>query len=147
VAKPAKCILRGDGVDALADRLFQCLPGSCSLPAQKGLELGEGLFDGREIGRIGGQEPQLTAAGLNGLAHTGTLMSLRSASITTICPACKLGARNSVMDNSNAKPVVAPSRIMAAPMPSSEREAINVVLAPRLRGTLPKARWPLGALA
>jgi len=37
--------------------------------------------------------------------------------------------------------------IMAAPMPSSESEAISVVCLPRLRGTLPVARAPFGARA
>ena len=37
--------------------------------------------------------------------------------------------------------------ISAAPMPSRERAAMSVVFLPRLRGTLPLARFPLGARA
>jgi hypothetical protein len=58
---------------------------------KKALLLGEGLFDGRQIGRIGGQKEQLTSSGLDGLAHWLPLCALKL-SITTICPGVKLGA-------------------------------------------------------
>jgi hypothetical protein len=67
--------------------------------------------------------------------------------MTTICPAWRLGARICSTYSSKAVVLADPSRISAAPMPSRERAAISVVFLPRLRGTVPLARSPLGARA
>src|SRR6266568_5641117 len=68
-------------------------------------------------------------------------------SMTTICPAWRLGARICSTYSSKAVVLADPSRISAAPRPSRERAAISVVFLPRLRGTVPLARSPDGALA
>jgi len=49
-----------------------------------------------------------------------------------------MSVRNSV---SKADALADPSLIMAASIPSREKEAISVVLGPWLRGMLPQARW------
>lgn len=42
--------------------------------SQKGFEFGEEVFDGIEIGRVGGQEEQGGTASFDGLAHAGHLV-------------------------------------------------------------------------
>ena len=54
--------------------LPKCLDAAQSHLPQQSLQLGEDLFDGVEIGTIGGQEQQGRAGGLDGLAHGGLLV-------------------------------------------------------------------------
>jgi hypothetical protein len=65
-------------------------------------------------------------------------------SMITICPACRLGARICSIEISKTVLSADPSRMSDSPMPSRERAARRVILARRLRGIAPYARFPLG---
>ena len=78
---------------------------------------------------------------------THALLCAWRLSITTICPAWRLGTRTCSICSSKAVVFADPSRIIAAPMPSKESAAISVVFLPRLRGTFALARSPFGARA
>ena len=58
MTKLSKRILGSDGQQSLSDRFLQRLSCSSSSSSQERLKLGEGLFNGREIGRIGGPKEQ-----------------------------------------------------------------------------------------
>ena len=75
---------------------------------------------------------------------TRALLCAWRLSMTTICPAWRLGAR---ICSTYSVVLADPSRISAAPMPFRERAAMSVIFLPQLRGTLPLARSPFGARA
>ena len=64
-------ILAGNSLDGEADRFLERLRGTGSESAQDGLDLGECLFDRREVRRVGREEEQRAVAGLKGLANAG----------------------------------------------------------------------------
>jgi hypothetical protein len=59
-------------------------------------------------------------------------------------PEARLGARFCSIEISKAVVSADPSSMSASPIPCNEREAIRVILALLLRGTEPRARFPLG---
>ena len=61
--------MRGEAVEEVADALPGGFDGSLGGLAQQGLELGEDLLDGIEVGTVGRQEEQLGAGGADGAAH------------------------------------------------------------------------------
>lgn len=69
MGEPAKSIGSGHRLQCLANGFLQYFIGPGPDPSQKGFELGEGFFDRGEIRRIGRQEEQLTAAGLDELSY------------------------------------------------------------------------------
>ncbi len=93
VLEEAQGVFGCDRKDGRAQRVDECLAGAGRGPAQEeGLDLGEGFFDGIQIGRVGRQVKQSSQprASINSL----TLAPLWAArlSITTTCPGCRLGA-------------------------------------------------------
>ena len=75
MTKPTKRILSGDSLQGLCQSLLQGLMRSGPETTQECLDLGEGLFNGRVIGRIGWQEERLTAMRLDELAHLCPFMN------------------------------------------------------------------------
>src|SRR5690348_12760139 len=67
--KPADSILRRNRLQAPSDGLRQHLVRARPHTPQEGFQLREGLFNGRQVGRVGGQPEYLTPLGLNQLAH------------------------------------------------------------------------------
>ena len=61
--------LRGNGIEDLADGVANGVDGSFGSLAQQVFELGEELFDGVEVGRIFGQENELSAGVADSLAY------------------------------------------------------------------------------
>ena len=57
-----------------ANRLDQGLEGGGAGAAQMALEFGEDLFNGIEVGRVGGQEMELAASGFNGRTRSGMVV-------------------------------------------------------------------------
>lgn len=74
MSNPAESISRGDEIQSLGKRLLKCFACASLLSAHKGFHFGERLFNGREIGRIGGQEQETTSPGFNGLPHPRPVM-------------------------------------------------------------------------
>ena len=69
VGEPRRGIVWGNRLDGKANRFLERLLGARPQSAQDGLDLGERLLDGREVGRVRRQEEQLAAARFNGLAN------------------------------------------------------------------------------
>jgi hypothetical protein len=69
VAEPPTCILGCHGEQRLANGFLKRFTCSGSRSSQVALELGEGLFDGGEVGRIAWQEQELATFGLDSLTH------------------------------------------------------------------------------
>jgi hypothetical protein len=68
-------LLRGEGVKERADTPPRALDGALGGGSQEGLELGEDLLDGIEIGAVGRQEQELATRGADGAADALGLMA------------------------------------------------------------------------
>src|SRR5215211_7688030 len=71
----APSVARRHRVERPTHRLYERLAGARPGSAQQRLELGEGFFDGVEIGRVGRQVQKLAAPPLDELAHPGAFVS------------------------------------------------------------------------
>jgi len=94
MTEPAMRVLRCDRIERHSQGIEQRLTGAGGQPPQDGLELGERLLDGRQIGRVGGQEDELAATGLNDLPDGGRLVDAQRSRMT-IWPDCRVGASTS----------------------------------------------------
>src|SRR3954454_20307317 len=63
-----------ESVEAMSDRAFELVDHSRCGTAEHSLELGEGQFDGIEVGTVGWQINELCADRLDGLAYAGNFM-------------------------------------------------------------------------
>jgi hypothetical protein len=52
VGEPRRCVVAGNRLDGEANRFLERLLGAGSQSAQDGFDLGEGLLDRREVGRV-----------------------------------------------------------------------------------------------
>src|SRR5512135_1247227 len=75
MSKPTESISRRDEIQSLSNGILKCIPATSTYPSQKGLQFGERLLNGREIGRVGRQEQETTSSGFNGLPHARPLMN------------------------------------------------------------------------
>jgi hypothetical protein len=94
--------------------------------AKQGLQLGEYLFDGVEIGTIRGQEQQGCAGRLDGLAYRGLLVEDIS-SIATVSQNSSVGIRNCSTSHKNKPTLAAPSNTTGATRPFSRKAATNAL--------------------
>ena len=63
-----------EGVEEKADTSPEAVDGALCCLAQEGLELGEGVLDGVEVGTVGRQQEKLCPGRFDGLAHRGGLV-------------------------------------------------------------------------
>src|SRR5215216_708270 len=73
---PAHGIPPAHGIQRLSGRFHQCFAGAGPDPAQDALHLREGLFDGREVRRVGWQEQNLRSRTLYELPDPLALVDL-----------------------------------------------------------------------
>src|ERR1700737_1988894 len=74
MGKPTESILGGNEKQNLGNGLLKRFSRAGPLSTQQGLDFGERFFNGREIGRVGRQEHEVTASGFDRLLHTRSLM-------------------------------------------------------------------------
>lgn len=74
VVKPVAGVLAANPVDGLVQGRLQGFAGAGRAGAQLGFKLAPGLFDGREVGRVGRQKQQFHAARSQPLARAAQLM-------------------------------------------------------------------------
>ncbi len=67
MSKPSERIGRRDAVQSGGNSLLERFSRARACPSQHRLEFGERLFNWREIGRVGWEKHETTAAGFNGL--------------------------------------------------------------------------------
>src|SRR3712207_5920739 len=77
----------------LAQYLYQSVLRAGSCLAQHTLDLGERFFYRVEVRRIGGQVDELAAPRLDQLPHLGRFVGRERLSMSTTCPASKVGAK------------------------------------------------------
>ena len=109
--------------------------------AENGLELGEGVLDGIEIGRVFGQVEEARADGLDGLADR---VAFVGAEIVEHDDVAGLECRGQdLLDiGEEPRPLIGPSSTMGAVIRSCRRAATNVVVFQRASGILPMRRCP-----
>src|SRR5215467_3861085 len=69
LSNPPESIGLGDEIQSLSKRRMSRFARASASPAQTGLHFREGLFNGREIRRIGRQEQETTSSGFDSLPH------------------------------------------------------------------------------
>ncbi len=114
MVKPILRILGNNPVRGLGQGFFQRLPGAGLGLAPLDFELAPGLFDGRKIGRVRGQEPQASPAGLDQLGQAGDAVDAQIVQHDYI-------AGHVLEVGREAAPVQAPSKPMTAAKPSTVR--------------------------
>src|SRR6266496_1730476 len=75
MGKPSASILSRDESQSLGNGLLERFSRASSYAPQNGFQFGEGLLNGREIGRIRRQKQKTTSSGFNGLSHAGSLVN------------------------------------------------------------------------
>ena len=93
------------------------------------LEIGEGLFDGIEVGTVGRQEEELGAYAADGFAG-GLALWLPRLSMMTMSPDRSVG------------PLIGPLKRQGASIRSTRSAARKVSVRQRQCGALPISRWP-----
>ena len=101
--------------------------------AQEGLEFGEDLLDGIEIGQVARQEEQLGAGGPDQLTH-GVTLWLPKLSMITMSPAASVGTGNCSTYARKLVPLIGPMTQGASIR--SQRNAVSKVSARRLAAIL-----------
>src|SRR5215203_1348037 len=97
VSEPAHGIPPAHGIERMAGSFHQGFAGAGPNPAQDALHLREGLFDGREVRRVGRQENRTSAPAPSIISFTRRLLWTWRLSITTTCPSLSVGARKCSM--------------------------------------------------
>ena len=137
MVKPILRILGNNPVRGLGQGFFQRLPGAGLGLAPLGFELASGLFDGRKIGRVRGQEPQASPAGLDQPGQPGDAVDAQIVQHDHIA-GHQRRAGHVLEVGREAAPVQGPSRPMTAAKPPTARAPTTVTGVPTRSG----APWP-----
>jgi hypothetical protein len=144
VAEERLRVLRSDGSDGLRDRRFQLIENAGLHSSQELFQLGPGLLDGIEVGRVGRQVQQLRAAAFQQPAHSFDLVR---AQIVEDNDVARLQPWSEHLFHKSQKtsPSVGDSMVILASMPSQLSAASTVKVRPWPAGTASDTRSGRGA--
>jgi hypothetical protein len=129
MSKPPESIRCGDEIQSGSNGILKRFTCPGSLSAQHGFQFGERFLNGREIGRIGGQKQQATAASFNGRADPRRQVDREIIEHDDL-PWAQTGGQDLFDIDLKRSAVSRSIQEKGRPMPESEIEAISVMMAP-----------------